>query len=151
MFSKTLLAVSALVGSALAQGCADAARFGTLKISPEPIVLGQEVTFEANFTCAKQFGYTPVYTDYFLEVPASNNTGFQPPVYFARRDGPSGDEDTFTVTFDPTYIGFTTYPDAQYQVVLASTRIVQSDSYGNTLTTGEVLYPVSLVQASSSN
>ncbi|KAF5393053.1 hypothetical protein D9757_001187 [Collybiopsis confluens] len=146
MFPKTCFAISALVSSALTQGCAEAARFGTLKITPNSIVLGQEVTFEVNFTCAIQLGYTPVYADYFLKVPASNNTGFdrfQPPIYFARRDGPSGVE-TFTRTFGPTY------PNALYQVVLASTRaiITQSESYGQTLATGEVLLQVSVVQPS---
>ncbi|KAG7093041.1 hypothetical protein E1B28_009335 [Marasmius oreades] len=79
MFSMTFLALSALVGSALAQGCSEAERFGTLKISPNPIVLGQEVTFEGNFTCAREKGLAPVYTDYWLTVPEANNSGFQPP------------------------------------------------------------------------
>ncbi|KAJ3719443.1 hypothetical protein EV361DRAFT_1033279 [Lentinula raphanica] len=149
MFSKTIFGVLALVGSAIAQGCAEAQRFGGVTITPQPIVLGQEVTFEANFTCAIQLGYAPVYTDYTLVVPASNNSGFQPPVYFARRDGPSSGIDTFTVTFDPTYSAFVNYPDAQYEVVLASTHAAQNDSYGTTLTTGSVSYGVSITQASN--
>ncbi|KIK67709.1 hypothetical protein GYMLUDRAFT_68730 [Collybiopsis luxurians FD-317 M1] len=148
MFSKSLIAISALVGSALAQTCPEVNRFGTLKF-PNPIVLGQAITFQANYTCARELGFGPVvYGDFFLQVPESNNTGFQPPIYFARRS-PSGDEDTFTVTFDPTYVGFTTYPDAQYQIVQATTHAAQSDSYGTTLTTGEIFYPVSVVQASN--
>ncbi|KAJ4479123.1 hypothetical protein J3R30DRAFT_3403946 [Lentinula aciculospora] len=146
MFSKTLLAFSAVVGSAFAQGCAEAQRFGGLTISPQPIVLGQEVTFVANFTCAIELGYAPVYTDYTLVVPASNNSGFQPPVYFARRDGPSSGIDTFTVAFDPTYYAFTTYPDAQYEVILSSTHAAQNDSYGVTLAVGSVSYGVSITQ-----
>lgn len=42
MFSKTTLAVLALVGSTVAQFCPEALRFGSLaSVSPEPIVLGQ--------------------------------------------------------------------------------------------------------------
>jgi len=150
MFFKIFIAVSALfASSAFAQGCPEALRFGTLNISPEPIVLGQEVTFTANFTCAIELGYKPVYTDYTLVVPASNNSGYQPPIYFARREGPSNGTDSFTVTFDPTYYAFTTYPDAQYEVLLTSTYVASSDtSYGDTLTTGGVYFPVSITQAS---
>ncbi|KAG7093046.1 hypothetical protein E1B28_009340 [Marasmius oreades] len=150
MFSMTFLALSALVGSALAQGCPEAARFGTLKISPNPIVLGQEVTFEGNFTCAREKGLAPVYTDYWLTVPEANNSGFQPPIYFARRDAPANGVDTFTVTFDPAYSGFVHYPDAVYQITLASTSVVgESETYGKTLATGEVFYGVDVVKASN--
>ncbi|KAJ3997783.1 hypothetical protein F5050DRAFT_1711057 [Lentinula boryana] len=148
MFTTSLFAILALFGSALAQGCAEAERFGGLTITPQPIVLGQEITFEANFTCAIELGYAPVYTDYTLVVPASNNSGFQPPVYFARRDGPASGIDNFTVTFDPTYSAFVTYPDAQYDIILASTHAAQNDSYGSTLTTGSISYGVSITQAS---
>ncbi|KAJ4465208.1 hypothetical protein C8J55DRAFT_529231 [Lentinula edodes] len=149
MFVKTTLAVLALVGSSVAQFCPEALRFGSLaSVSPEPIVLGQEVTFTANFTCAIELGYAPVYVDYTLVVPAANNTGYQPPIYFGRRDGPSSGIDTFTVTFDPTYYAFTTYPDAQYEVILTSTYAADSDSYGTTLVSGYTTYGVSLIQAS---
>ncbi|KAJ3718042.1 hypothetical protein DFJ43DRAFT_1098842 [Lentinula guzmanii] len=148
MFTKSLCATLALVGFALAQSCPEALRFGGLTITPQPIVLGQEITFEANFTCAIELGYAPVYTDYTLVVPASNNSGFQPPVYFARRDGPASGIDKFTVTFDPTYSPFVVYPDAQYDIVLASTHAASNDSYGTTLTTGSISYGVSITQAS---
>ncbi|KAJ3895590.1 hypothetical protein GG344DRAFT_72949 [Lentinula edodes] len=147
MFSKNLLAVFALVGSAFAV-CPDALRFGSLAISPEPIVLGQPVTFTANNTCAIELGYTPVYSDYTLVVPAANNSGYQPPIYFARRDGPFNNIDTFSITFDPTYYGFTIYPDSQYEVVWTTTHVGNNDSYGTTLTTGSITYAVSIAQAS---
>ncbi|KAJ4479122.1 hypothetical protein J3R30DRAFT_2720099 [Lentinula aciculospora] len=148
MFSKTLLIVAAVVSSTFAQFCPEALRFGDFSVTPQPIVLGQEVTVLANFTCAIQLGYAPVYTDYTLVVPASNNTGYQPPIYFARRDGPSSGIDSFTVTFDPTYSPFTTWPDAQYEVILYSTFVASSSSYGDTLTTGYITNGVTITQAS---
>ncbi|KAE9398344.1 hypothetical protein BT96DRAFT_920882, partial [Gymnopus androsaceus JB14] len=143
---KTLFASATFaIGSAYAQACSEAERFGVLTISPEPIVLGQEVTFKADFTCSFFFEITPVYTDYTLVVPVSNNTGHQPPVYFARRNAPSGTTDSFTVTFDPNYAEFTLNPDAQYEVVLATTYAPQTDS--ETLVIGNVEWPVSVTQA----
>ncbi|KAE9409728.1 hypothetical protein BT96DRAFT_913232 [Gymnopus androsaceus JB14] len=150
MFFKTLFAFAALAtGSTYAQGCSNEGRFGVLTISPEPIVLGQEVTIKADFNCSSDFGITPVYTDYTLVVPAANNTGFQLPVYFARRNAPSGTTDTFTVAFDPNYFGFTVYPDAQYEVVLTTAFVIQTDSFGETLVTGSVEKPVSFIQPQS--
>ncbi|KAF9068728.1 hypothetical protein BDP27DRAFT_1421711 [Rhodocollybia butyracea] len=144
MFSKALLAASALVGYTLAQSCPEASRFGGVTYSPNPIVLGQEVTFTGNFACAIELGYAPVFTDYFLEVPESNNTGFQPPVYIARRGPPpSGGIDTFTYTFDPEYSPFTTNPDAQYVIVVQTTH-----AEGSTLVTGSTSSGASIVQAS---
>ncbi|KAE9402555.1 hypothetical protein BT96DRAFT_918077, partial [Gymnopus androsaceus JB14] len=148
MMFKSLLAVSALAAPAFAQFCAEAARFGTLTFSPNPIVLGEEITFNASFICATDLGYTPVYTDYTLVVPAANNSGFQPPVYFARRDAPASGIDVFTVTFDPNYSQFTTYPDAQYEILLTTTHVATSDSNGQTLVQGSVEYPVTVLQAS---
>ncbi|KAE9402566.1 hypothetical protein BT96DRAFT_974193 [Gymnopus androsaceus JB14] len=150
MLFKFLLAVSALAAPAFAQSCAEASRFGDLTFSPNPIVLGEPVTFNASFACATELGYAPLYTDYTLVVPPANNTGFQAPIYFARRDAPAGGNDVFTVTFDPNYSQFTTYPDAQYEIILAATHVAESDSYGQTLIQGEVEFAVTINQASRS-
>ncbi|KAE9402556.1 hypothetical protein BT96DRAFT_918078 [Gymnopus androsaceus JB14] len=149
MLFKSLLAVSALAAPAFAQSCPEAARFGELTFSPNPIVLGEPVTFNASFTCAIELGFAPVYTDYTLVVPAANNTGFQPPVYFARRDAPTSGTDVFTVTFDRTYSQFVANPNAQYDIFLTTTYVAQSDSFGETLVQGSVELPVTLIQASN--
>ncbi|KAE9402557.1 hypothetical protein BT96DRAFT_918080 [Gymnopus androsaceus JB14] len=151
MLFKSLLAVSALAAPAFAQldFCAEAARFGDLTFSPNPIVLGEPVTFNASFACAIELGYTPVYTDYTLVVPAANNTGFQPDIYFARRDAPASGTDVFTVTFDPNYSQFTTYPNAQYEIILTTTHAATTDSFGETLVQGGTITPVTLILASN--
>ena len=51
--------------------------------------------------------------------------------------------------FDPNFYQFTTYPDAQYEILLTTTHVATTDSYGQTLVQGSVEYPVTVNQASN--
>ncbi|KAF9065847.1 hypothetical protein BDP27DRAFT_1331467 [Rhodocollybia butyracea] len=138
----SLLAISATAaaffGSASAQqSCDDAARFGTVTF-PNPIVLGES------------FGVPAIFSDYVLQATADptdpNLLGFIPTVYFARRDVPANQVDSFNVTFDPAF--FASAPGAEWQVVLFTTRVETTDSFGSTMLVGSVELPVTLVTAS---
>ena len=59
----------------------------------------QAYTITTDFTCSFQKGVHPVYTDYYVIVPAEENNGFEPPVLLARREPnvtASSPVDTFT-------------------------------------------------------
>ncbi|TFK49724.1 hypothetical protein OE88DRAFT_1662341 [Heliocybe sulcata] len=123
-----------------AASCSEAARFGTITVSPTSFSAGDSVTINADFTCSQQMGYAPTYTDYYLEVPQNNN-GHEPPVLLARRQPATGAvSDSFSVTIPHGYY----FPDAGYNVALENTYS-HSGSDGSTIfQVGGVYAPVTL-------
>jgi hypothetical protein len=91
--------ITALAGTAHAQFCPEAARFGIVSVKPKTVKVGQVWSFFlitirisndifsdslSPLTCPPQLGTNPKYIDYFLEVPADKNNGHQPDIYFGR-------------------------------------------------------------------
>ncbi|KAF9065202.1 hypothetical protein BDP27DRAFT_1332269 [Rhodocollybia butyracea] len=132
-------AAAAFFGSVSAQvgPCNDADRYGVLTFS-NPIVLGEPTVFNANFTCALfEFGVPAVFSDYILQATADPADpglfDFIPMVYFARRDVPASQIDTFNFT---------------WKIMLWTTRVELTDSVGSTPLVGGVENPATLVTAS---
>ncbi|KAF8588085.1 hypothetical protein K439DRAFT_1406803 [Ramaria rubella] len=89
--SVVLLSAAAFVGaaqlSARQQGfCPEAARFGSVAVTPSSLQPGDSFTVLANFSCSVSRGIIPKFIDYYIEVPEAVNNGHEPPILVARRD-----------------------------------------------------------------
>ncbi|EIN08753.1 hypothetical protein PUNSTDRAFT_143482 [Punctularia strigosozonata HHB-11173 SS5] len=81
LFATALVAITPLMASAQAGFCPEASRFGIAIATPNTAVPGDVVS---NFTCPFSRGIIPEWVDYWLQVPADVNNGFEAPVLLAR-------------------------------------------------------------------
>ncbi|KZP17709.1 hypothetical protein FIBSPDRAFT_714409, partial [Athelia psychrophila] len=102
--------------------CPEAARYGSLQVSPSTVAAGDSVNIYTNLTCplSPQYEIVPKYLDYYIEV-LTNNNGHELPILLARREfDTSLTFDNFTTTIpDGNYFAgaaYSVYVDITYPV-----------------------------------
>ncbi|KAJ7506912.1 hypothetical protein B0H11DRAFT_1973353 [Mycena galericulata] len=135
----SIAALASLAATASAQEgfCPEAARFGSLDVSPTTLSPGQTFTITANLTCAVQLDDTPTFLDYYIDGTSQANIGG--PILLARR--------TYDNSTSPPIDQFTTTLPAWFYVTDAVYSVRMDDSFARPGPTGESVITVGSISA----
>ncbi|KAJ7773655.1 hypothetical protein DFH07DRAFT_878309 [Mycena maculata] len=144
LIASLIVSAFSFAPGAVAQTCAEAARFGELEVVPSTVAPGDSFTVHVDLTCAAQLGYLPTYMDYYIEVLTDNN-GHEAPILLARRTyllGGTGlsPADTFSAQL-PYWFYFT---GAQYSVVFVNSFAMNGTMNNSVITQGSISVPLNV-------
>ncbi|KAH9479335.1 hypothetical protein JR316_0007925 [Psilocybe cubensis] len=140
-FSLASLVASASISK---RNCVPAAKFGALSAFPSMISPGETLNIAVNFNCGAQFGVSPQFLEYTLEVPENVNNGEQP-ILLAQRPfsiapGTIQPSDNFAL---PLPHAFYT-PGATYNLVLNVVYPTNGTDGSTVLLKGSTSVPMSI-------
>nr|GAT44529.1 predicted protein [Mycena chlorophos] len=141
MLKLTALVALFTAGLAAAQSCPEAARFGTVSISPSTVSPGETYTVTADLKCSAALGYLPTYLDYYIDGSATHT--ISGPILVARRTYNSSANppvDTFTAVLPDWYY----FTDATYSFSMVNSFAKPGPNGDSVITSGSIAIPMNI-------